>query len=179
MRQDPDVIMVGEIRDRETADIAIRSSLTGHFVFSTLHTNDAPSAITRLTDMGVENYLITSSVVAVLAQRLVRVICEHCKAKSGTRIAPDGDTVVCYAGPRLRAVLRFRLHGPGGHFRADGTERRDPAADHEERGRGGHHQSGAAQRDAESAGRRLAESSEWRDHRRRGDACHAGILKGR
>jgi general secretion pathway protein E len=98
VRQDPDVIMVGEIRDRETADIAIRSSLTGHFVFSTLHTNDAPSAITRLTDMGMENYLITSSVVAVLAQRLVRVICVHCKDESGTRIAPDGNTVVCYAG---------------------------------------------------------------------------------
>ena len=98
VRQDPDVIMVGEIRDRETADIAIRSSLTGHFVFSTLHTNDAPSAITRLTDMGMENYLITLSVVAVLAQRLVRVICVHCKAQSGTRIAPDGNTVVCYAG---------------------------------------------------------------------------------
>ncbi len=98
VRQDPDVIMVGEIRDRETADIAIRSSLTGHFVFSTLHTNDAPSAITRLTDMGMENYLITSSVVAVLAQRLVRVICEHCKAESGTRIAPDGNREVCYAG---------------------------------------------------------------------------------
>ncbi|MGP0074857.1 MAG: type II secretion system ATPase GspE [Bryobacteraceae bacterium] len=98
VRQDPDVIMVGEIRDRETADIAIRSSLTGHFVFSTLHTNDAPSAITRLTDMGMENYLITSSVVAVLAQRLVRVICDHCKEKTGTRIAPDGNTVVCYGG---------------------------------------------------------------------------------
>ncbi len=98
VRQDPDVIMVGEIRDRETADIAIRASLTGHFVYSTLHTNDAPSAITRLTDMGMENYLITSSLVAVLAQRLVRVICEHCRAKTGTRIAPDGSTVVCYAG---------------------------------------------------------------------------------
>jgi general secretion pathway protein E len=98
VRQDPDVIMVGEIRDRETADVAIRSSLTGHFVYSTLHTNDAPSAITRLTDMGVENYLITSSLVAVLAQRLVRVICEHCKAPDGTRIAPDGETVKCYRG---------------------------------------------------------------------------------
>ena len=75
VRQDPDVIMVGEIRDRETADIAIRAALTGHFVFSTLHTNDAPSAVTRLIDMGVENYLITSSVVAILAQRLVRLIC--------------------------------------------------------------------------------------------------------
>jgi general secretion pathway protein E len=98
VRQDPDVIMVGEIRDRETADIAIRSSLTGHFVFSTLHTNDAPSAISRLTDMGVENYLITSSLVAVLAQRLVRVICDGCKEKNGTRIAPTGDIVQCYKG---------------------------------------------------------------------------------
>ncbi|MFN3322776.1 MAG: type II secretion system ATPase GspE [Bryobacteraceae bacterium] len=98
VRQDPDVIMVGEIRDRETADIAIRSALTGHFVFSTLHTNDAPSAITRLTDMGVENYLITSSVVAVLAQRLVRVICRHCRVPDGTRIAPTGETVECFRG---------------------------------------------------------------------------------
>jgi len=79
VRQDPDVIMVGEIRDRETADIAIRAALTGHLVFSTLHTNDAPSAVTRLTDMGVENYLIASSLIAVLAQRLVRLICTECR----------------------------------------------------------------------------------------------------
>ena len=98
VRQDPDVIMVGEIRDRETADIAIRSSLTGHFVYSTLHNNDAPSAVTRLTDMGVENYLISSSLVAVLAQRLVRLICDRCKAPDGTRIAPDGETVPCFRG---------------------------------------------------------------------------------
>jgi general secretion pathway protein E len=98
VRQDPDVIMVGEIRDRETADSAIRSSLTGHFVYSTLHTNDAPSAITRLTDMGVENYLISSSLVAVLAQRLVRLICPHCKAPDVQRIAPDGEMVQCYKG---------------------------------------------------------------------------------
>jgi len=90
VRQDPDVIMVGEIRDRETADIAIRAALTGHFVYSTLHTNDAPSAITRLTDMGVENYLITSSLVAVLAQRLVRQICQHCRRREGTVQGPDG-----------------------------------------------------------------------------------------
>src|SRR5260221_4760288 len=89
VRQDPDVIMVGEIRDRETADIAIRAALTGHFVYSTLHTNDAPSAITRLTDMGVENYLITSSLVAVLAQRLVRIICSDCKTSSGTALTPE------------------------------------------------------------------------------------------
>src|SRR2546430_1505030 len=98
VRQDPDVIMIGEIRDRETADVAIRAALTGHFVYSTLHTNDAPSAITRLTDMGVENYLITSSVVAVLAQRLVRVICEHCKTSAGTAITPEGETVETFRG---------------------------------------------------------------------------------
>ena len=79
LRQDPDVIMVGEIRDEETARIAIQSSLTGHLVFSTLHTNDAPSAVTRLIDMGIEPYLITSTVRAVLAQRLVRTICPNCK----------------------------------------------------------------------------------------------------
>jgi len=79
LRQAPNVILVGEIRDKDTANIAIQAALTGHLVFSTLHTNDAPSAITRLIDMGVENYLITSSLVAVLAQRLVRVICPHCK----------------------------------------------------------------------------------------------------
>jgi type II secretory ATPase GspE/PulE/Tfp pilus assembly ATPase PilB-like protein len=98
VRQDPDVIMVGEIRDRETADTAIRAALTGHFVYSSLHTNDAPSAISRLTDMGVENYLITSSLVAVLAQRLVRVICPHCRVPAGTRISPLGETVPSWKG---------------------------------------------------------------------------------
>jgi general secretion pathway protein E len=98
VRQDPDVIMVGEIRDRETADIAIRAALTGHLVFSTLHTNDAPSAITRLTDMGVENYLITSSLVAVLAQRLVRVVCKVCKQPDGYAISPDGEPVQKFRG---------------------------------------------------------------------------------
>jgi general secretion pathway protein E len=78
LRQDPDVIMIGEIRDKETAEIAIQSALTGHLVFSTLHTNDAPSALTRLVDMGVEPYLLSSSVLGVLAQRLVRRICPHC-----------------------------------------------------------------------------------------------------
>lgn len=98
VRQDPDVIMVGEIRDRETADIAIRSALTGHLVFSTLHTNDAPSAITRLTDMGVENYLITSSVVAVLAQRLVRVICKSCRVPAAQVLSPEGEMLQSYHG---------------------------------------------------------------------------------
>jgi general secretion pathway protein E len=108
VRQDPDVIMVGEIRDRETADTAIRAALTGHLVFSTLHTNDAPSAITRLTDMGVENYLITSSLVAVLAQRLVRVICKHCKQAAGPVLAPDGETMEAFRGAGCEAC-----HGTG------------------------------------------------------------------
>jgi type II secretory ATPase GspE/PulE/Tfp pilus assembly ATPase PilB-like protein len=78
VRQDPDVILVGEIRDRETAEIAIHSALTGHMVLSTLHTNDAPGAVTRLLEMGVEEYLLPSVLIGVLAQRLVRTICEDC-----------------------------------------------------------------------------------------------------
>jgi len=79
VRQDPDIIMVGEIRDRETADISIHAALTGHLVFSTVHTNDAPGAITRLLDMGIEAYLLASSLIGVIAQRLVRTLCRHCK----------------------------------------------------------------------------------------------------
>ena len=81
LRHDPDIIMIGEIRDKETAEIAIRSSLTGHLVFATLHTNDSISSVTRLIDMGIEPYLITSSLVGVLAQRLVRKICPYCKTE--------------------------------------------------------------------------------------------------
>lgn len=88
VRQDPDVIMIGEIRDLETAEIAIQSSLTGHLVFSTLHTNDAPSTITRLLDMGVESFLLSSTVRGILAQRLVRIICADCKEIDP---APHGD----------------------------------------------------------------------------------------
>ncbi len=79
VRQDPDVILVGEIRDRETADIAIHAALTGHLVFSTLHTNDSASAVTRLTDMGIEPFLVSTAVQAIIAQRLVRLLCPHCK----------------------------------------------------------------------------------------------------
>jgi general secretion pathway protein E len=111
VRQDPDVIMVGEIRDRETADIAIRAALTGHFVYSTLHTNDAPSAITRLTDMGVENYLLTSSIVAVLAQRLVRRICQHCKQPAGATVTPDGETITYYKGAGCEHCFHTGYHG--------------------------------------------------------------------
>ena len=90
LRQDPDIIMVGEIRDADTASMAIQASLTGHLVFSTLHTNDASGAITRLTDLGVEPYLVSSSLIAVLAQRLVRRLCDRCKQPAPDNEAVDG-----------------------------------------------------------------------------------------
>jgi type IV pilus assembly protein PilB len=97
LRQAPNIILVGEIRDHETAEIAIQASLTGHLVFSTLHTNDAPSAITRLVDMGVQPFLVASSIIAIMAQRLVRVVCPKCKAPdqpseaelAGAGLTPD------------------------------------------------------------------------------------------
>ena len=79
VRQDPDVVLVGEIRDRETAEIAVHAALTGHMVFSTLHTNDAAGAVTRLLEMGIEDFLLASAVIGILAQRLVRLICPECR----------------------------------------------------------------------------------------------------
>ena len=99
LRQNPDVILVGEIRDLETAEIAIQASLTGHLVFSTLHTNDAPSAITRLVDMGVEPYLVGSSLVAVLAQRLVRVLCLECREEMHATPAQLAEIGIQAAAP--------------------------------------------------------------------------------
>ncbi|MDO8285563.1 MAG: GspE/PulE family protein [Rhodoferax sp.] len=84
MRQDPDIIMVGEIRDQETAEMAVQAALTGHLVFSTLHTNDAPSAVTRLMELGIPQYLINATVLGVLAQRLVRTLCKHCRVRDET-----------------------------------------------------------------------------------------------
>src|SRR5665648_1032969 len=109
LRQDPDIIMIGEIRDAETAQIAVQAALTGHLVLSTLHTNDAASAVTRLVDMNIETFLISSSVIGVIAQRLVRVICENCKEEyepgkdiiSGFHInanSSDGNKVKLYRG---------------------------------------------------------------------------------
>ena len=108
LRQAPNIILVGEIRDREVADIAIAAALTGHLVFSTLHTNDAPSAITRLIDMGVKPFLVASSIQAVLAQRLVRILCQKCRGPD-----PDVD------GKLLRLVNisdseRDKVMGPKG-----------------------------------------------------------------
>ena len=109
LRQDPDVIMIGEIRDLETAEIAIQASLTGHLVLSTLHTNDSASAVTRLVDMGIEPYLISSSVVAVMAQRLIRVICPNCKVPDGAQehaisIARQGPSASLVRGPLYKGM---------------------------------------------------------------------------
>ncbi len=101
LRQDPDVVMVGEIRDKETADIAVQASLTGHLVFSTLHTNTAIGAIVRLQDMGVEPFLLSSSLVAVMAQRLVRKLCGHCKAP----YTPDSDEKALFNQPDFIGTL--------------------------------------------------------------------------
>jgi general secretion pathway protein E len=119
LRQDPDIIMVGEIRDRETAEIAIQASLTGHLVFSTLHTNDAASAVTRLLDMGIEPFLISSSVLAMMAQRLVRLLCRVCREPmqpTAEALHELGLTVDEYArqgGQMYRANGCDACHGTG------------------------------------------------------------------
>ncbi|MHC4738788.1 MAG: GspE/PulE family protein [Planctomycetota bacterium] len=125
LRQDPDIIMVGEIRDRETADIAIRAALTGHLVFSTLHTNDAPGAVTRLLDMGIEPFLLASSLEAVLAQRLVRKICPNCKKQykpdenlfnnlnNSVELKPDMDL---YHGTGCNECMQSGMKGRTGIF---------------------------------------------------------------
>ncbi len=125
VRQDPDVILVGEIRDLETAEIAIQAALTGHLVFSTLHTNDSASAVTRLIDMGLEPYLVTSSVIGILAQRLVRTVCNECKAAyvpdpeslQNIGITPDmygGEKV--YGGKGCQGCLNTGYRGRIGIF---------------------------------------------------------------
>jgi type IV pilus assembly protein PilB len=124
LRQDPDVMLVGEMRDAETALIAVEAALTGHLVLSTLHTNDAPSAVTRLLEMGIEPFLIASSVIGVLAQRLVRVICPHCKeaytppvdAFRRLNLAMDLDSVTFYRGRGCDRCLHAGYRGRIGVF---------------------------------------------------------------
>jgi general secretion pathway protein E/type IV pilus assembly protein PilB len=123
LRHDPDVILIGEIRDQETAQIAVQASLTGHLVFSTLHTNDAPGALTRLVDMGVEPYLVASSLEAVLAQRLVRVLCTHCKQEDNSPTAQAFKAslgipanVTIYRSVGCRECRNTGFHGRHGIF---------------------------------------------------------------
>jgi general secretion pathway protein E len=110
LRQDPDIIMVGEIRDRDTADMAVQAALTGHLVMSTLHTNDAPTAVTRLLDLGVPPYLITSTLLGVMAQRLVRTLCPHCKRPAEP---PEEDLWKLLTAP-WRAERPAEVRGPQG-----------------------------------------------------------------
>jgi general secretion pathway protein E len=110
MRQDPDIIMVGEIRDRDTADMAVQAALTGHLVLSTLHTNDAPTAVTRLLDLGVPSYLLSSTLLGVMAQRLIRTLCPHCKKPVD---APDDESWSAVTAP-WRAEKPAQVMGPGG-----------------------------------------------------------------
>ncbi|MCB1118171.1 MAG: type II/IV secretion system protein, partial [Chlamydiia bacterium] len=120
LRQDPDIVMIGEIRDRETAEIAIQASLTGHLVLSTLHTNDAPSAITRLVDMGIEPFLLSSSVIGALAQRLVRRICSQCKESyepSGEELSELGlKKCQLYKGAGCEACFGSGYRGRAGLY---------------------------------------------------------------
>lgn len=123
VRQDPDIIMIGEIRDLETAEIAIQSALTGHLVFSTLHTNDAPSAITRLIDIGVENFLLSSTIRGILAQRLVRIICPSCKVKDplglhseAIRSLSISDETAVYMGEGCEKCAHTGFYGRTGIF---------------------------------------------------------------
>ena len=133
LRHDPDVVLIGEIRDQETAQIAVQASLTGHMVFSTLHTNDAPGALTRLVDMGVEPYLVASSLEAVIAQRLVRVLCAECKEDDTTarttalreRVEALRDATD-FPRRRLQELPHDRLHRPARDLRADDDEHADP-----------------------------------------------------
>ena len=116
MRQDPDIIMVGEIRDRETADMAVQAALTGHLVLSTLHTNDAPTAVTRLLDLGVPPYLINSTLLGVMAQRLVRTLCPHCKAAGRAARRRDvarDHRAVARATSRRRCMRRSAASNAG------------------------------------------------------------------
>ena len=109
LRQDPDIVMVGEIRDSETADIAVKAALTGHLVLSTLHTNDAPGAIARMVDMGIEPFLVSSSVLMVCAQRLVRKICPHCKET--LKVPPDVITRLSMNHEEVAATTYYRGRG--------------------------------------------------------------------
>ena len=127
LRADPDVIMVGEIRDRETAHIAVEAALTGHLVLSTLHTRDAPSALGRLIDMGIEPFLVSSAVDCIVAQRLVRMLCKHCKRPQNVSESVLAEHGLAGAEPyragRLLALRRLGLPRPRRALRGDERQR--------------------------------------------------------
>lgn len=139
LRADPDVVLIGEIRDQETANIAIEASLTGHLVLSTLHTNDAPSAVTRLTEMGVEPFLVSSSLAAVMAQRLARRLCKKCKRMDtateaemrlmGVPHAPGTPLPTVYRPVGCRECSNTGIPRACGHTAGDGRGYADGGSD--------------------------------------------------
>ena len=187
LRHDPDVILIGEIRDQETAQIAVQASLTGHLVFSTLHTNDAPGAVTRLVDMGVEPYLVASSLEAVLAQRLVRVLCPHCKQADNSPTAQALKEQARHSRQnhdlpfrRLPRMPQHRIFRPARDFRMDGQRQRNPAArlekrlvrpDSRRRAPRRHENAGRRRLAAGAHGHHDGRGSFERDHRQGGGAA--------
>ena len=144
LRQDPDVILVGEIRDQETARIAMQAAQTGHLVLSTLHTDDAPSVMTRLMDIGIESYVIASAAIGVVAQRLVRRLCTACKKqytppadvlRSLNMSEADAAADSVLQGGRLRAVQQHRVSRASRHLRSDAGHRQGPAPHRQSRHR--------------------------------------------
>ncbi len=172
LRQAPNIIMIGEIRDLETASIATNASLTGHLVFSTLHTNDAPSAVARLIDIGVQPFLVASSIRAIMAQRLVRRLCVNCKEPGqlcGIRAARAAHRSLATgrgerdAPGRLRALPADRLQRADGHFRNLRDRRRSAAHGEQSRLHHGAAPAGARTRDAHPARRRRAQGARGTD----------------
>ena len=185
VRQDPDVIMIGEIRDLEAADIAIQAALTGHLVFSTLHTNDAPSAITRLLDIGVENFLLSSTIRGILAQRLVRVICPACKEVDVQAMNTEefralgiDDQCSSLSGTGLRTMFPDRVLRQNRNIRASPGHRRSPENDCQKSGCESDSHCGNRTGDEDFVGRRDPEGHGGQDHPGRSPPCHPGDLSG-
>jgi general secretion pathway protein E len=178
MRQDPDIIMVGEIRDLATAEMAVQAALTGHLVFSTLHTNDAPSAITRLMELGVPAYLINATVLGVLAQRLVRTLCKQCRAPDEQTPRTAAEEVIKpwkltgawrpYRAGGLRRLPHDRLHGPHGPVRTAHRQRGLQGEGLQGAGHGGPAPPGRRRRHAAAAAGRRPARGRGPDHPGRG-----------
>ncbi len=142
MRQDPDIIMVGEIRDYETADLAVNAALTGHLVFSTLHTNDAPGAVPRINNLGIPPFLINASVIGIMGQRLVRKLCQHCKQsyqpsaeeldliRGAYNPAEHGDKILMYSGKGCKFCNHLGYSGRIGIVRDHADDQRAARPDH-------------------------------------------------
>jgi len=186
LRQDPNVIMVGEIRDYETAEIAVKAALTGHLVLSTLHTNDAPSTVSRLVNMGIEPFLVGTAVHLIQAQRLVRRICDACR-EDVTDSIPERSRLDAgfsreelfelrlHPRARLRGLRRQRLQGPGRALRDAGDERADPRP-RDDRGDPDRDPQGGPGRGHAGAPRERAREGEARDHDARGGPAGDGAV---